>query len=308
MPSVGRPLSQNLPRALQLSYRRRPFATSNPPSPSSTPTPTPTPIPIPTSTPIPSFATRPLCKLHTLSTAPVPYDAGWRLQHALCDQLKRDPDVPDALVLLEHEPVYTLGTASSLAHVLFDAAPARPDARNAPRAPCGARLVRTERGGEVTFHGPGQLVAYPILNLRRHKQDLHWYLRSLESVVIKTLADEYGLTASRKEGLTGVWVENAKVCALGLKVSKWITMHGLALNVCPDLTPFNQIVPCGIQEEQLSVSSVHKLAGDEDASVHQCMERARRALLHSFDQVFGPYEFVTCEEDETMLLQEAQQS
>jgi lipoyl(octanoyl) transferase len=107
---------------------------------------------------------------------------------------------------------------------------------------------RIERGGEVTYHCPGQLVAYPILNLRRYRQDLHWYLRQLEEVLIRVLAN-YDLPGERIAGFTGVWLEGYKVAAIGIKVSKWITMHGFSLNVCPDMTGFNHIVPCGIVDK-----------------------------------------------------------
>jgi lipoyl(octanoyl) transferase len=109
-------------------------------------------------------------------------------------------------------------------------------------------LHRVERGGEVTYHCPGQLVAYPILNLRYYQQDLHWYLRQLEEVLIQLLA-LYGLKGDRVAGMTGVWLEGRKLAAIGIKVSRWITMHGLALNVCPDLTGFERIVPCGIADK-----------------------------------------------------------
>jgi lipoyl(octanoyl) transferase len=108
-------------------------------------------------------------------------------------------------------------------------------------------VVYIERGGEVTYHTPGQLVGYPILNLRRHRQDLHWYLRQLEEVLIRVVG-HYGLRGERLEGLTGIWIEGRKVAAMGIKVSRWITMHGFALNVCPDLSGFAQIVPCGIAD------------------------------------------------------------
>ena len=136
-------------------------------------------------------------------------------------------------MLLEHPPVYTLGQGSSLDFLNFD-----PET-----SPC--ELHRIERGGEVTHHAPGQLVGYPILNLERHQKDLHWYLRQLEEVMIRCIA-HYGLTATRIEGLTGVWIEDQKVGAIGIKVSRWITMHGFALNVCPDLAGFDRIVPCGL--------------------------------------------------------------
>ncbi|MGB7085015.1 MAG: lipoyl(octanoyl) transferase LipB [Phormidesmis sp.] len=140
----------------------------------------------------------------------------------------------DSLLLLQHPPVYTLGQGADTRFLRFD--PAQTD----------YELYRIERGGEVTYHCPGQLVAYPILDLHHYRQDLHWYLRSLEEVIIRTLAC-YGLRGERIAGMTGVWVEGFKVAAMGIKVSRWITMHGFSLNVCPDLTGFERIVPCGIE-------------------------------------------------------------
>lgn len=163
----------------------------------------------------------------------VPYTAGWAQQRSFVEQHLQYAHYPDVLLLLEHPPVYTLGTGSTTDFLKFDPATE------------GVELHRIERGGEVTYHCPGQLVAYPILNLRRHQMDLHWYLRQLEEVVIQLLAG-YGLRGERIAGLTGVWVEGYKVAAIGIKVKRWITMHGLALNVCPDLTGFRRIVPCGI--------------------------------------------------------------
>lgn len=140
---------------------------------------------------------------------------------------------PDIFLLLEHSPVYTLGQGATLDFLKFDPA-------NPPHP-----IVRIERGGEVTYHCPGQLIGYPILNLRFYQQDLHWYLRQLEEVLIRVLA-ACDLEGERIPGLTGVWVEGRKVAAIGIKVSRWITMHGFALNVCPDLSGFQHIVPCGI--------------------------------------------------------------
>ena len=109
-------------------------------------------------------------------------------------------------------------------------------------------MYRTERGGEVTYHCPGQLVGYPILNLRYYQQDLHWYLRQLEAVIMMVLAN-YGLEGERIAGLTGVWLKGQKIAAIGIKVRRWITMHGFAVNVCPDLSGFDRIVPCGIEDK-----------------------------------------------------------
>jgi lipoyl(octanoyl) transferase len=163
----------------------------------------------------------------------VPYEEAWAWQKQWVEERKRFPDCPDLLCLLEHPAVYTLGQASDMAFVKF--------------APGEAKLVRIERGGEVTYHAPGQLVGYPILNLIHYRQDLHWYLRQLEEVVIQTVG-HFGLVGERLEGLTGVWIEGVKVAAIGIKVSRWITMHGFALNICPDMTGFSQIVPCGIAD------------------------------------------------------------
>lgn len=163
----------------------------------------------------------------------VPYREAWALQKSLVARRVANPSLPDVLLLLEHPPVYTLGTGSSEAFVRFD-----PDA-------AGVELHRTERGGEVTYHCPGQLVGYPILDLHGYRQDLHWYLRHLETTLIEVLA-RYDLCGERLPGLTGVWIDGRKVAAIGIKVRRWVTMHGFALNVCPDLSGFERIVPCGI--------------------------------------------------------------
>jgi lipoyl(octanoyl) transferase len=166
----------------------------------------------------------------------VPYAVAWDWQRSLLAQRVQDPTLDDVLLLLEHPPVYTLGQGSSLEFLKFD-----------PKE-SSAQLYRVERGGEVTYHCPGQLVGYPILNLRHYQQDLHWYLRQLEQVLIQVLCD-LGLKGDRIPGMTGVWLEGRKVAAIGIKVSRWITMHGFALNVCPELIGFERIVPCGIAEK-----------------------------------------------------------
>jgi lipoyl(octanoyl) transferase len=166
----------------------------------------------------------------------VSYAVAWEQQRALVGERIKDPTLPDVLLLLEHPPVYTLGQGASLEFLKFD-----------PQK-VSAELYRVERGGEVTYHCPGQLVGYPILNLRYYRQDLHWYLRQLEEVLIQVL-DVYGLKGDRMAGMTGVWLEGRKVAAIGIKVSRWITMHGFALNVCPNLSGFEKIVPCGIADK-----------------------------------------------------------
>lgn len=174
------------------------------------------------------------CELYTPGI--VPYREAWEWQRSLASERRTNPSLDDVLILLEHPPVYTLGQGSDLQFLKFDPA-------DSPH-----EVVWIERGGEVTYHCPGQLVGYPILNLTHYQKDLHWYLRQLEEVLIQVLA-HYGLTGERIPGLTGVWLEGCKVAAIGIKVSRWVTMHGFALNVCPDLSGFQQIVPCGIADK-----------------------------------------------------------
>jgi len=166
---------------------------------------------------------------------PVPFPRAWAWQRQLQERLLADPEAPEAVLLLQHEPCYTLGRGASTAHLRFDPA--------APPLP----LHRIDRGGEVTHHAPGQLVLYPVLNLQRHGADLHRYLRTLEQVVLDLLA-ELDLPGERCPGRTGVWLEGRKVAALGVGARRWISQHGLALNVCCSLEGFVAIVPCGIAD------------------------------------------------------------
>ncbi|MDS3859383.1 lipoyl(octanoyl) transferase LipB [Thermosynechococcaceae cyanobacterium BACA0444] len=165
----------------------------------------------------------------------IPYSQAWTVQKQLVAARHTHPALPDALILCQHPPVYTLGQGATLAHLNFD-----------PQSP-PAPLYRIERGGEVTHHCPGQVILYPILNLRRYQTDLHWYLRQLEEIVIQALA-VFGIPGERWPGMTGVWVKGHKVAAIGIKVSRWITMHGLAVNVAADLSGFQAIIPCGISQ------------------------------------------------------------
>ena len=158
------------------------------------------------------------------------------LQHALVEARKKD-EVPDTFLFLEHPPVITLGRASHEEHVL--APPQVLAAR-------GIEVWETTRGGDVTYHGPGQLVGYGIVDLRKHDRDVARYLRTLEEAVI-ALCARHGLAGSRKPGLTGVWLGGEKVCAMGVRVDHWVTAHGFALNVGDDLSHFDLIVPCGIR-------------------------------------------------------------
>jgi lipoyl(octanoyl) transferase len=208
------------------------------------------------------------CDLYTPGL--VPYAVAWSWQQQLVAEHRQNPNRSDVLIVLEHPAVYTLGQGATLAHLKFDPQHTTHD------------VVRIERGGEVTYHSPGQLVGYPILNLNRYQKDLHWYLRQLEAVIIETLT-VYGLQADRMPGLTGVWVEGKKVAAIGIKVSRWITMHGFALNVCPDMAGFQQIVPCGIVDQP--VASLQEWLPD----IQLC--NVTQTLLSCFTQIF-PITFI----------------
>jgi lipoyl(octanoyl) transferase len=205
---------------------------------------------------------------------PIPYLTAWQWQKELVEERKQarreGKDLPDVLLLVEHPAVYTLGQGSSLEFLKFN-----PDD---PAIECH----RIERGGEVTHHAIGQLVAYPILNLDRYQRDLHWYLRQLEEVIIQVLAG-FGVPSQRIQGLTGVWIDNArqtqKIAQVGIKVSQWITMHGFALNVCMDLTGFNRIVPCGITDCQ--VCNLNQFVPDIE------FVKVKKAFAQTFAEIFN---------------------
>ena len=179
-------------------------------------------------------------------------------------------------LLVEHPPVYTLGKSGKLSNLLFN---------EAERKEKNIEFFHINRGGDITFHGPGQVVGYPILDLEKMQPDLGWYLRSLEEVIILTLAD-YGITGGRSKGETGVWLDadipgkERKICALGIKCSRWITMHGFAFNVNTDISYFDGIVPCGIENKQ--VTSLQK----ELATVVSLAE-VKELIKKHFEQVFG---------------------
>ena len=166
----------------------------------------------------------------------MPYKDAHQWQQSLVSERIHNPDIEDVLILVEHPPVYTLGKGSNREFLKFNPQNHKFD------------LHIVERGCEVTYHGPGQLVGYPILNLQRHQPDLHWYLRQLEEVLIKVLGI-YDLSGYRMPGFTGVWLNGQKVAAIGIKVSRWITMHGFALNICPNMSDFQYIIPCGIADK-----------------------------------------------------------
>ena len=188
-----------------------------------------------------------MVQLEVLDAGRAPYAPTLELQRRLVDQLRQVRDERAFLVLIEHDPpVITLGRGGNAKHVL------------APRDALAARgfeVHETSRGGDVTYHGPGQLVGYPILRLDRHGKDVHRYLRDVEEVLIRVLG-RFGLEGERVEGLTGVWVGGAKIAAAGIAISRWVSYHGFALNVSTDLTHFQTIVPCGISDKPVTSLSV----------------------------------------------------
>ncbi len=180
------------------------------------------------------------------------------------------------LLFVEHPPVYTLGKSGKMDHVLID---------EAERNEKGIQFFQTNRGGDITFHGPEQIVGYPILDLEKFYTDIGRYLRDLEEVIIRTLA-EYGIAGERSKGETGVWIEagiagkERKICAMGVRCSRWVTMHGFALNVNTNLDYFNHIIPCGIQDKK--VSSIRQELGREVS-----LAEVKEKLKHHFAEVFG---------------------
>ena len=183
-------------------------------------------------------------------------------QEKLVADKRADQSLGDELLLLEHEPVYTIGRT-----------PDQSSLRGAAHLP--HPLFPINRGGQATYHGPGQLVGYPIIDLRRCGQDLHRYLRWLEDLLVETLG-EVGIAARTRNGLTGVWVEDRKIASIGVGVRHWITMHGFALNVCGDLSPFDQIVPCGIAN--VAMTSIEKETGRKH-SVEEMASAVERIAL-----------------------------
>ena len=175
----------------------------------------------------------------------VTFADGLALQDEVVARKHGDRDAADEILLLEHEPVYTIGRTPDKSSLL--------GADHLPHP-----LFAINRGGQATYHGPGQLMAYPIIDLRGYGQDLHRYLRWLEQVLIEFLGT-FEISATQREGLTGVWVSNRKIASIGVGVRHWITMHGFALNVCGDLSPFAQIVPCGISN--VAMTSIEKETG-----------------------------------------------
>jgi lipoyl(octanoyl) transferase len=196
-----------------------------------------------------------------------------KLQRDLCRQRIAGEIDQDILLLVEHEPVITLGRGT------------RPDSLPVPKAEIerrGLEVFEVERGGDVTYHGPGQLVGYPIIDLRRHREDLHWYLRRLESGLIDALG-YLGIHAEANPGLTGVWTRGRKLASIGIHVKEWVTFHGFALNVTTDLSYFDLIVPCGIRD--VVMTSVATELGRTDSA--RLWDQTREAVVDGMADAFN---------------------
>ena len=205
------------------------------------------------------------------------YQPVWDLQHKIQQKIIGEKKLDrlgefhgkrknDVLLFVEHPHVYTLGKSGDEENMLRSLLELE------------AEYVKTNRGGDITYHGPGQIVGYPILDLDRHFTDIHKYLRHLEEVIILVCAD-YAFDAGRIDGLTGVWIGEEKICAMGIRCSRWVTMHGFALNVNTNLQYFNNIVPCGIEDKQ--VTSLQQLLGKEVDT-----EEVKKRIVKHFENVF----------------------
>ena len=193
------------------------------------------------------------------------YEEAWDLQKRLQSQ-RISGQINDQLILVEHHPVYTLGKNSPKEHLLIE------ESEN-------ISIIQTDRGGDITFHGPGQLVGYPILDLNQYKRSVSWYMRELEQLIIDVLK-EYDIKAGRKKGLTGTWVRDKKIGALGVRISKWVTMHGFSLNIDPDLQYYQGIIPCGISG--YGVTSMANLLGENVPSMADIKETIVKQFITNF--------------------------
>jgi lipoyl(octanoyl) transferase len=197
------------------------------------------------------------------------YAETWELQRRVFD-LRQHGLIDDVLLFTEHEHVYTIGKGGNSNHLLASEEELSKD---------GTEVFRIDRGGDITYHGPGQIVGYPILDLNQYSPDIHRYLRFLEDSLIGLLGS-YGIKGEREDGMTGVWVGGEKIAAIGVKVSRWVTMHGFALNVNTDLQKFERIIPCGIFHK--GVTSMKRILGKELP-----LEEVEARLTESFASVFG---------------------
>jgi lipoate-protein ligase B len=192
------------------------------------------------------------------------YVDAWKLQKQLHESVKNN-DIPSLVLYLEHDHVYTLGKNANSNFILSN-------------YPKDVQVIQTDRGGQVTYHGPGQLIGYPIINLNNYKKSISWYMRALEQIIILTL-QQYDILSSRKDGMTGVWVQDDKICAMGVRLSRWVSMHGFALNIEPDMKYYDGMIPCGIQE--FGITSLYELL-EEDIDVYEVMD----TITQNFFKIF----------------------
>ena len=203
--------------------------------------------------------------MNILDLGRMSYNSAWDIQKEYHKKVVSGKE-PDTLIIVEHEPEYTLGKNANDNHLLQSASEE-------------IKVYRIERGGDITFHGPGQIVVYPILDLNRYIKSVSWYMRTLEKIIIDTLSD-FKIKAELKDGLTGVWVGDEKIGAQGVRISRWVTMHGLALNVNTDLRYFDGIIPCGIFD--YGVTSMEKLTGSK-----QDINKVKNTIIKYFNNILS---------------------
>lgn len=209
-------------------------------------------------------------RLDIVRAGRVAYREALEWQRALARQRLERTRAHDLLLLLEHEPVITFGRGGHREHLL---------------ATGGIDVVEVERGGDVTYHGPGQLVGYPIIDLAGHRQDLHWYLRTLEQALIEALA-QLDIPGERVKGYTGVWTHGRKIASIGVHVKQWVTWHGFALNVSTDLSAFNRIVPCGIPGVAMTSIAAQRGGGRGERSAAALWDDTVESIVAGFEKAF----------------------
>lgn len=210
-------------------------------------------------------------ELWTVTLGRVPYGEALELQRNIARDRISGAIPQDVLLLLEHPPVVTLGRGTKEKNLVSS-----PEFLQSK----GVELYEVERGGDVTFHGPGQLVGYPIIDLKRHREDLHWYLRKIEEALINTLAD-YAIPGERNTAFTGVWTRGRKIASIGVHARDWVTWHGFALNITTDLSFFDLIVPCGI--DGVVMTSIARELGLEDVAPQDVRDRVTAKFAEAFD-------------------------
>ena len=176
-------------------------------------------------------------------------------------------NLPNIILLLEHDHVYTLGKNANKNYLLNS-------------YPKDVQVIETDRGGQITYHGPGQLIGYPIINLNQFKKSVSWYMRTLEEVIIETLKN-FSIISHRKDGMTGVWVEDEKICAMGVRLARWVSMHGFALNINPDMNYYNGMIPCGIQD--YGITSMNDVL-NKNVDLYNVMEEFSINFLNLFER------------------------